>query len=51
MKKKNITIEGLARIVKKGFNGVDLRFDNVDKRFDIIEDKLESYSKSNFLLK
>lgn len=52
MKKKNTTIDDLAVMVQKGFNGVDERFDGVDdkfegmnKRFDIIEDKLESIEK------
>jgi hypothetical protein len=47
-KKKNITINDLAVMVKKGFDGVDKRFDNltkemrfgfdrVDKRFDRLE--------------
>lgn len=37
MKKKNITIEGLARMVKKGFDGVDQRFDRVDAQLTRIE--------------
>ncbi len=43
MKKKNITIEDLARMVQKGFSEtakrkeVDRRFDGVDKRLDRIE--------------
>ena len=45
MKKKNITIDGLAIMIQKGFNGVDLRFDKVDKRFDGVEDKLERIEK------
>jgi len=42
MKKKNITIEDLARMVKKGFDGTDRRFDKIDVRLDRIE---------NFILK
>ena len=37
MAKKNITIDDLAIMVKKGFDGVDLRFDKVDESFDKIE--------------
>lgn len=37
MKKKNITMDDLAGMVKKGFDGVDLRFDRVEERFDKIE--------------
>jgi len=42
MKKKNITIEDLARMVKKGFDGTDRRLDKIDVRLDRIE---------NFILK
>lgn len=42
MKKKNITIEDLARMVKKGFDGTDKRLDKIDVRLDRIE---------NFILK
>lgn len=45
MKRKNTTIDDLAAMVQKWFNGVDERFDGVDKRFDVIEDKLESIEK------
>jgi len=31
---KNITLDDLAGMVKRGFDGVDKRFDRVDKRFD-----------------
>ncbi len=41
MKKKNITIEDLARMVQVGFGGVDRRFDGVEKRLERIETKLE----------
>jgi len=37
MKKKNITIDGLAVMVKRGFDGVDQRFDKVDDKLDRIE--------------
>ena len=40
MENNNITNEELARMVQKGFNGVDKRFDEMDKRFDRIEDIL-----------
>jgi len=51
MKKKNITIDDLARMVKKGFDetakkiDVDGQFKAVDKRFDIIEDRLDKIEK------
>lgn len=35
--KKNIAIDDLAGMVRKGFDGVDLRFDKMDERFDKIE--------------
>jgi len=47
MKKKNITIEGLARMVKKGFDEtakkgeVNVRFDKVETRLDVLEDGIE----------
>ena len=43
MKKKNITIDDLARMVNKGFEGtakskeVNVRFDKIDNRLDRIE--------------
>ncbi len=37
MKKKNITIDDLARMVKKGFDGVDQRFNKVDNSLEKIE--------------
>ncbi len=51
MKKINITIDDLARMIKKGFDEtagkdeVNKRFDNVDKRFDIIEERLDKIEK------
>lgn len=36
--KRNITIDDLAIMVAKGFNGVDKRFDAVDKRFNRLFD-------------
>ncbi|MFH1462298.1 MAG: hypothetical protein ABIG08_01170 [bacterium] len=37
MKKKNVTTDDLARMVKKGFDGVDRRFDKVEDRLERIE--------------
>lgn len=37
MTKRNITIDDLARMVQKGFDGVDKRFDRIDQRLDRIE--------------
>ena len=44
MKKKNITIDDLARMIQKGFLET-ARKDEVNKRFDKIEDRLESIEK------
>ncbi len=41
MAKKNITIDELAVMVQKGFNGVDKRFEQVDKRLDVMVTKAE----------
>jgi len=41
-KKKNMTIDGLAVIVAKGFDAVDKRFDAVDKRFDAVDKRFDS---------
>ncbi|MDD5221227.1 MAG: hypothetical protein WC309_00855 [Candidatus Paceibacterota bacterium] len=40
MTKKGVTIDDLAVIFSKGFDGVDLRFDEMDKRFDKIENMI-----------
>lgn len=40
MKKKEITISHLAKMIKIGFDGVDKRFDSVDRRFDSVEGRL-----------
>jgi len=44
MKKKNVTIDDLAVMVQKGFDGVHLEMNNsfglVDKRFDKVEGRL-----------
>jgi len=58
MKDKNITIEDLAGMIKRGFDEtatktemnqrfeeIDERFDKVDKRFDKIDDRLEKIEK------
>ncbi|MBI2049902.1 MAG: hypothetical protein HYT35_00380 [Candidatus Staskawiczbacteria bacterium] len=45
MKKKNVTINDLAVMVGKGFDGVDKRFDGVDKRFDAIDFRLDKIEK------
>ena len=33
--------ESLARMIGKGFDGVDKRFEQVDKRFERVEQRLE----------
>lgn len=45
MVKKNTTIDNLAVMIKKGFDGIDDRFDVVDENFKIVEDKLENIEK------
>lgn len=45
MAKKNITIENLAHMVKKGFDGADLRFDKVDQRFDDVKSRFEGVNR------
>lgn len=35
-------IEGLAQIVKKGFDGVYEHFEDIDKRFDAVDERFES---------
>ena len=54
--KKNITLDNLAGMVKRGFDGVDKRFDGVDKRlngvdkrFDKIENTLKNFREENSL--
>ena len=37
MEDKNITIDDLAGMIKKGFDGVDQRFDKVEDRLERIE--------------
>ncbi|MFA5392617.1 MAG: hypothetical protein WC306_03000 [Candidatus Paceibacterota bacterium] len=44
MKKKNITIEDLARMVKNGFEETAKR-DEVNSRFDIVENRLDKIEK------
>ena len=39
---KKITLENLAGMIKKGFDGADKRFDLVDKKLEKIELKLEN---------
>lgn len=58
MKKKNITIEDLARMVQKGFNEtakrkevdrhfseIDKHFDRVDRRFNGVDKRLDRIEK------
>ena len=40
--KKQVTIEDLAGMVKRGFDEVNTRFDGVDKRLDKIEGRLDN---------
>jgi hypothetical protein len=36
-----VTNEELARMIAKGFEGVDERFNGVDRRFDKVEERLD----------
>lgn len=45
MEEKNITIDDLAIMIQKGFDGADLRFDKVDGRLDKVENRLETIEK------
>lgn len=42
MVKKNVTIDDLAVMVQKGFDGVDKKFDQVDKRFEQVDKRFDS---------
>ena len=42
-KKRNITLNDLAGIVKRGFDGVDKRFEGVDKQFESIGHRLDRF--------
>ena len=44
MKKQNITIDTLARMIAKGFEETAKKKD-VDRRFDKVEDRLEKIEK------
>lgn len=39
---KNVKIEDLAIMIKKGFDSVDKRFKSVDKRFDLVDSRFNS---------
>ena len=41
MAKKTVTTEDLARMVQKGFEGVDEKFDGVNERFDRVDSRLD----------
>lgn len=42
MIKKRVTIEDLARITQKGFEGVDKKFEGVDKKFEEINERFDT---------
>ncbi|KKQ77265.1 MAG: hypothetical protein US98_C0008G0002 [Parcubacteria group bacterium GW2011_GWC1_38_6] len=44
MKKRGVTIEDLARMIKKGFDETSKKKE-VDDRFDVIENRLEKIEK------
>jgi len=41
MRKKQTTIDDLATMVQKGFQGMDKRFDKVEDRLDKIENRMD----------
>jgi len=41
MKKKNITIDDLALMMKKGFDSVDKRFEQIDKKFELVDKRFD----------
>lgn len=43
--KKNVSLDDLAVMVKRGFDGVDKRFDGVDKKFDGVDKKFDKVEK------
>ena len=45
MAKKKITIDTLAVMINRGFEGVDKRFEDVDKRFDAVDARLDRIEK------
>ncbi len=40
--KKQVTKEGLAEMIRKGFENMDKRFNKIDKRFDQIEKRFDA---------
>lgn len=42
MANKKITLDGLARMIKKGFDGVDENFDSVNKNFKSVNKRFNS---------
>ncbi len=42
-KKKGTTLDDLAGMVKRGFDGVDKRFEDVDKQFESIGHRLDRF--------
>lgn len=41
VKERKITLDDLARMVQKGFEGVDRRFGDVDRRFDELKEGID----------
>lgn len=39
MKKKNMTVNQLARMIKRGFDGVDERFDKIERQLKNFREK------------
>jgi hypothetical protein len=38
MSKKQITIDDLAGMVKRGFDGIDKQFEQIAKRFNVVDE-------------
>ena len=45
MENENITINDLAGIIKRSFDGVDKRFDGVDQKFDKVNQRFDGVDK------
>ena len=42
---KKVTLENLAVMIKKGFDGVDIKFKEIDERFDVIDKRFDKIDK------
>ena len=51
MANKKITINDLANMVKKGFDGVDEKFEKIDEKFEKIDEKFEQVATKDQIKK